>query len=132
MWPSESDKPQKLAFAAQWLRMPENPFKAALQITGQLNAGMALKIAAEWINDPIVLAERDRLLAEKGESHFLPDKFETARKALTVFETAPFTDDRLKALKLYVDIMGFIPKDESGNNNGKMPVMVLSETDRKL
>lgn len=105
----------KLMFAAQTLKRPGDEFAIALKLFPEGQTGPALKAAHEWPNDSLVLAEKERLLAETetGELGFLPTKAEAARKAWDLIDIAPFYEDRLKALKLYADICGYIAKPEA-------------------
>jgi hypothetical protein len=103
----------KKRFAAMLLKEPGEPFKAAL--AAGLDTGQALRASVEWINDSIVLEEQTRLIEEQenGELDFLPTKAEAARLAWNIANSATFVEDKLKALKLYADMRGFIPKVEA-------------------
>lgn len=129
-WQSDDTNSKKRLFAYHWLRTPNDPFRAGIVVFGQTNAGQALMACSDWINDPIVLDERDRLIAEKGELAFMPSRYETARNAMSIFETSRDPENKLKALKLYADIMGHIPKD-TNSMTGQFTV-VLSKTDAKI
>lgn len=128
-WQSDINSKKRL-FAYHWLRTPNDAFKAGIVVFGQSNAGMALMACSDWVNDPIVLDERDRLIKEKGPLAFMPDRYETARMSLAVFEQSRDPENKLKALKLYADIMGHIPKD-TNSMTGQFNV-VLSATDAKI
>lgn len=129
-WQSDDINSKKRLFAYHWLRMPNDPFRAGIVVFGQTNAGQALLACDSWVNDPIVLDERQRLLKEKGPLAFMPDRYETARNAMSIFESSRDPENKLKALKLYADIMGHIPKD-SNSMTGQFTV-VLSPTDAKI
>lgn len=125
-------KAAKLMFAAQTLKRPGDEFAIALKLFPDGQTGPALKAAHEWPKDAVVLAEQERLLGEKenGELGFLPTKAEAARKAWDLIDIAPFYEDRLKALKLYADICGYIAKPEAvkiDNSVTHNRVMVVKE-----
>ena len=120
----------KRRFAAELLKDPREPFKIALAIG--LDTGAALRASAEWPRDPVVLAEQEKLLSEKenGELDFLPTKADAARLAWEMANSGVFFEDRLKALKLYSDIRGYIAKPEAvkiDNSVTHNRVMVVKE-----
>lgn len=122
----------KDAFAAAWLRNGDDIFKAALEVFGFAQAGKALEYADKWALDPYILEKKKSLLADDGEDAYLPTKGQIARKILDAHDKAPMTDDKIKALRLYSELMGFITKD---GVNGKLvaPVtLTISPTDAKL
>jgi hypothetical protein len=107
----------KLKFAAAMLRFPNDPFKAGLEVFGT-DTGRALYVASHWINDPLVCAEKQRILDDDGEMFGLPSKAEVARKVwdLATAERPMEDKDRLEMLKFYSSLRGFIekPKDAAG------------------
>jgi hypothetical protein len=101
----------KEQFAELSLREPD-AFKVALVIYPN-DTGRALRVANEWPNDPQVKTFRQSFVdaEEDGETAFLPSKADAARLAWNIARDADkFTEDRLKALKLYSEIRGFIEK----------------------
>lgn len=98
----------KLAFARAWLLEPADPFKAACGIFGT-DTAKALRAATFWINDPLVLDEKDRLLDEEGEDAFLPSKTD-ALQAIWELSKVGEHKDRILALKLYAEVRGYMPK----------------------
>lgn len=135
MWQSEKnakEQGEKDAFALAWLREPD-PFKAAVKVFGPSNVGRAMQASAEWISDEYVLKRKAELFEEKGPRAFMPDEFEAARKAWEISESARFNDDKLKALRLYSEIMGYIPKvDNSGKVGSGIVAVPVTELDAKL
>lgn len=119
----ETEDERKTAFAIQLLKNPDNPFKAALAI--EANTGEALKMAHFWVNDEFVLEEKARILGECGAKSFLPTKDEYAKAVYSLAETASFVDDKLKAFRLYGDIMGFIEKPGVSINNNVVSNRVM-------
>lgn len=121
----------KQRFAAALLKQPGEPFKAALSIG--LDTGKALRASSEWVNDEIVLKEQERLLEENenGALDFLPTKADAARLAWDMANNdAAFIEDKLKALKLYADIRGFIEKPAAVNVDQRVTnnrVMLVKE-----
>lgn len=108
----------KTQFAELSLREPD-PFKVALVVFPN-DTGRALRVANEWPNDPEVKTLRQAFVdsEEDGETAFLPTKAEAARLAWNIArDTERMTEDRLKALKLYADIRGFIEKPQVAVNN---------------
>lgn len=101
-------------FAANLLRYPDDPFKAAFATTPE--TGIALQIARDWPRDPVVQAEQDRLLTTGDAKSFLPTKEAQAKDIYALATSVAVADeDRLKAHRLYAEIMGFIEKPISGS-----------------
>lgn len=116
-----TEQEEKAAFAALLLKMPNDPFKAALELVSDTTR--ALRIAMEWPKDPIVKAETERLTEGEGALSFLPGKGELLRDiwdrmqgqvgaAGTIIKPTP--DDYAKLAKLYAEVRGFIEKPQSG------------------
>lgn len=118
----------KLEFAASLLRHPDDPDKAAFAITD--DTGLALQIAKSWVRDPVVLGEQERLLLSGGARTFLPTKEVQARRVYDeALNTKNTTDDRLKAHRLYAELMAFIEKPTATNVNilNQQNVMVVKD-----
>lgn len=119
---------QKRAFAEQLLRNDGDAFKAAFAVFGDpAQTGIALQIARTWVNDAFVVAEQARLLATSEAKTFLPSKEQQARDIYTLAmneKNAP--EERLKAHRLYAEIMGHIEKERAAGltlvNQGVMLV----------
>lgn len=131
MWPSEIE--EKKAFAIAWLKQSD-PFKAAVDVFGPTNAGKCLKVADEWPRDPFVLQCQKDLIEEQGEEAFLPTKAAAARKVLDIADGFAHADYKLKALRLYAEIMGYIVKPEAGDGpkNGGVVAVPMTPTETKL
>lgn len=108
----------KTAFAAELIRYPGDPFKAALAVFGT-DTGKALRAAHEWFKDSFVIKEIERLKAEGFETY---DKEELRNKLianlLQIVENERSTpDDRIKAAKVIGEIRGLIEKPQVSINN---------------
>lgn len=106
----------KAAFAAALLKHPqdlEGRFAAALAVTA--DTGKALLMANKWINDPVVVAEQQRLVssANEGELDFIGTKAEFAREVLEAARNSWDGDTKHKFYKLYAETRGFISKGET-------------------
>jgi hypothetical protein len=104
----------KLAFARALLYSPNAAFNVASALLPD-DAGKALKMAHFWPRDPVVIEEQKRILAEEGEEHFLPTRFQLARKVWDTAENAVYDDDKAKLLKLFAEVLGFIEKPNAGS-----------------
>lgn len=99
------------------------PFKAACEVFGE-DTNTAVWVSQHWWNDPIVVAAKDKYLEAAQVSQTLLDKEQLARKFLVMAEEKNANNtfylldgkDRLKALELYAQIMGY--KD----SKSEMPV----------
>lgn len=121
----EGTEEEKLKFARALAQHGE-PFRAARSVfTGYLQGGLCGHIADVWPVDPIVTAELARLNAAKGEFSDLPDRSETA-KLIMELARDPHTERelRLRAIKLYCDVRGFVEKAPTAvvNNNNTQQV----------
>lgn len=119
----------KRDFAANLLRYPDDSFKAAFATTPE--PGMALQMGRDWPNDAFVKAEMNRLLSSgDGAKSFLPTKELQARDIYAIANNARTADeDRLKAHRLYAEIMGFIEKPTQGNTTNilNQGVMIVKD-----
>jgi hypothetical protein len=123
---------KKEQFAELSLRETD-AFKIGLAIYPN-DTGRALRVATEWPNDPQVKALRQSFVdaEEDGETAFLPTKADACRLAWNIARDADkFTEDRLKALKLYGEMRGFIEKPAAvtvnNTQNVAMRVLVVKD-----
>lgn len=118
----------------------QSAFPAACEIFGD-DTNTALWVSQNWINDPVVLAARDKYLEAADTSQALLDKSQLGRKLLAMAEEKNQSNtfyildgkDRLKALELYAKIMGY-EKEQSVNNNNfihNTMVVKLVEPEKK-
>lgn len=129
MWASEKtqEHKDKEAFALELLKQTE-PFKAAIAVFGQGEVGKCLKLSMEWPADPYVMAHKKYLLDTQGAESFLPTKADIAKKILTIHDEARSSEDKIKALKLYADVLGFIVKPETDGKNKTGGVIAVAMT----
>lgn len=126
---------QKKAFAIALLSDPKDPFKCAQQIFGP-DVGMALRVYGSWPLDPDVIQYQELYLEEFGDDAALPTKTKLARDVYDIAEEAFDPETRLKALKLYGDVRGFIEKPGMGavtniQQNTKVIIMTDHGTDKE-
>lgn len=107
----------KKRFAVELLRQPDKPFKVAMAIFGD-DTGRALYVSTKWPSDPEVKAFQIAAVEDVGDMAFLPTKADLAREAwnIATSDKVP-VDDRLKAMRLYGDVRGFIEKGNAIINN---------------
>lgn len=113
------------------------PFEAACNIFGD-DTNTAVWVSQNWLNDPIVVASKDKYLEAADTSQTLLDKSQLGRKLLTMAEEKNASNtfylldgkDRLKALELYSKIMGYSndKPDPSINNfvHNQMTIKLVS------
>lgn len=110
---------RKKQFAHALLECDNLPGKAALIVFPESEfTGIALQLAQEWIRDPYVESETQRLLRETSGDGFLPSK---SRQSLDLYALAndPKVDPdvRIKAHRLYAEMQGSIEKPIAGQTN---------------
>lgn len=115
-WPEiavpDADEKKRL-FGVELAKHPA--FKAACEIFPE-DTNTALYISHNWVNDPIVIASKDKYLEAADKSQSLLDKEQFARMLLNMAneknasKTIHILDgkDRLKALELYAKVTGLI------------------------
>lgn len=89
-------------------------FKAACEVFKE-DTNTALWVSTNWINDPIVIAAKDKYLEAADTSQTLLDKEQFARMLLNMANEKNASNtihvldgkDRLKALELYAQVMGY-------------------------
>lgn len=113
-WARYADEDLKRQFAKLCRERPDNQagrFEAAsLVFPKDVDTFLVLKAADEWPFDPIVIAEHAELgKAEAADE--LPSREQQARDVYRLAQDKEKTvDDRLKAHKLYADLMGYVQK----------------------
>lgn len=83
-----------------------DPFKAAC-IVFPGDPQRAIWAKDTWATDPVVIEEKERLIAEHGEEFFLPNEIEFARNLWQRAQNAVHDEDYAKLMKLYADTRGF-------------------------
>jgi hypothetical protein len=125
------ERDSKIKFAEEWLkRGDDHAYDAALAVTNG-NVGMALQIASNWRNDPVVAEAKIALIEEKGVRYFLPTKEQQASDIYKMATDGKLDDEiRLKAHRLYAEIMGNIEKpsiNQGGMQVVNQGVMIVKE-----
>lgn len=121
LYPEDIEPALKKLFAAAWLRMPENPFAAAREIDPE-NPGKQYYISQNWINDPIVIAEKEKLVAHYGPVARVPSKEDLA---LEVYKRECKDDaQRLQYLKFFAQLMGYTDDPENAGRSININNMV--------
>jgi hypothetical protein len=108
------------------LAKSNNPFEAACKLVDEAETSKALWISFHWLNDPIVVASRDVYLKTLAETVKPLDREQLAAKVLALSEEKIIKNgvhvptieakDRIAALKLYSDILGYTGKVEIDNS----------------
>lgn len=127
-WKNDDDL--KKLFAIELAKQPEKPFDAALKIFDK-EANKALWASVEWIKDPLVLNVKNNFIENLDDDVKLLNKEQLSLKLLFFAqETVLYNGnaiysaeakDRLAALKLYAEISGFMPKNNTEINNNFSP-----------
>lgn len=138
-----SDEGLKKAFGIE-LAKTTNPLDAA----NKVDAEKALWISFNWLNDPIVIASRDIYLKTLELSSPALDREQLAAKVLALADekilspklgcVVPTIEakDRIAALKLYSEILGYTGKveiDQSTKtfNHNEMTIKLVKADERK-
>ena len=109
------------------LAKSNNPFEAACKLfPDEAETSKALWVSFHWLNDPIVVASRDVYLKTIAETAKPLDREQLAAKVLALSEEKILLNgvmrptieakDRIAALKLYSDILGYTGKVEINNS----------------
>lgn len=108
----------KKHFAAELLRQPKEPYKAAVAVFGasKEEVGKCSYVAMHWPGDREVIAFTHDLLKDGGVANFLPTKEEVARRVWEWTENAISMDDKIKAAKLLCEIQDYIAKPGTNVN----------------
>lgn len=100
---------KKKEFAKWLIKYPDDAFKAAAFIyPDPKELGNRLIVAHDWPRDPDVIIEISRLINSGETATLLPTKEEVAYDAYLISKTAFEADDKIKAIKLYAELMGFV------------------------
>lgn len=129
--PQKDDETElKRRFAVELLKQPNEPFQAAVAVFGD-DTGRALQASHRWPQDAVVIAAMQQAIEELGDMHFLPTKAQLAREAYNIgTDPKVHVDDRLKAMRLYADIRGYIDKQGANvvvNNLTQNKVMLVRD-----
>lgn len=121
----QTDEALKKRYGVE-LAKANNPFEAACKLFNEDDTQKALWISFHWIADPIVIASRDIYLKTVAENAKPLDREQLAAKVLALSEEKILKNgvyiptieakDRIAALKLYSDILGYTGKVEIDNS----------------
>lgn len=105
----EKELEQKKAFAMALIRFNGDASKAGFCI--EQDTGKALQIGFTWSHDEFVKAEMERVFGSAEAKKFLPTKEQQAKDVYSMaVDIKLSTDDRIKAHRLYAEIMQHIEK----------------------
>jgi hypothetical protein len=107
------DRDLKIKFAGLLHSRPNTAMDrmaaAKLLFPLQTQTGLALTVATTWPEDPIVIAELDRL-GSSGTDEGLPTKADMARRLVNLADNHSLPiEARLKAINHYTELMGMKP-----------------------
>lgn len=125
------EKELKKQYAMELLRNPTDPYKAALALFPN-SPQKALAIFTNWREDPEIDELKKELVETFGDIGVLPTKAQVALKIYEVATDNPraTVDEKLKAYKLYADVMGYIeriPQAVINNNLTQNKVLVVKD-----
>lgn len=110
-----ADQEMKIRFAEALIANDGNAFEAALSIVG--DTGEALQIAQNWPNDSEVKQAKIDLIEKNGLRPYLPTKDQQAKDIYDMAKDQKLDAEyRLKAHRLYAEIMGNIDKPNPNSN----------------
>lgn len=119
-WARYADPDRKKRYAALARVRPDTEagrFEAAcLTFPDQEDDNLARQAAIEYRFDRVVIEEMARLAAEEPENQ-LPTKAQQARDIYNLAQAATSIDDKIKAHKLYAEIMGHVVKPIEGRGS---------------
>ena len=102
---------------AKALLLKGDSFEAALAaFDGDTKLAMAHH--ASWEFDPEVVSERERLENEGDPMEYLPSKVEYARKVWNLVDECRTEDGKMKMLRLYGEVRGFLEKPGGSSAGG--------------
>lgn len=114
----DEEKALKEQFAAALLRNPNNAFRAAQDVfPGDGNLTKALVVMRDWPGDSFVIECCSNLVKTYGARKFLPTREDFARLILGEVEGCKDGELKLKMLRLFGDVMGYIEKPATTVNN---------------
>ena len=121
----QTDEELKKKYGVE-LAKANNPFEAACKLFDEAETSKALWVSFHWLNDPVVVAARDVYLKTVAETAKPLDREQLAAKVLALSEEKILLNgvmrptieakDRIAALKLYSDILGYTGKVEIDNS----------------
>ena len=143
--PYQTDEKLKKLYGIE-LAKTANPFEAGCKIFGE-DTNKALWISYHWLADAIVQASRDAYAKTLELSQAPLDREQLAAKLLALADENILKDgrkiptieakDRIAALKLYSEVLGYTGKVEIDNSTNKttineMKILLVKAEERKL
>lgn len=120
MFPSlkiDNETEKRSAFAMALAQTPNDAFGAALRVFGD-DTGTALSVYAVWAKDPEIIAEANKQRDLIDPAARMPHREAIALEVLEIGRSEKHkVEDRLKAYKLYGEMMGIIEKPNTTINN---------------
>lgn len=114
LYPIEVAEPLQRLFAAAMLRNPDDPWKAVREVEPDHHAKQYW-ILTHWKEHPVVIAERDRLLALQGPLARVPTKEQFALEVYQAGNDAKSHGDKMSAWKFFAELMDYTQKSGAGN-----------------
>src|SRR6185436_19933896 len=126
----QSDENLKKLYGVE-LAKSTNPFEAAKNTVGENDK--AVWVSFHWLSDPIVNASKDAYLKTLALAQPPLDREQLAAKLLALADEKILTShgalvpiieakDRIAALKLYSEVLGYTGKVEIDNSSGKTTI----------
>lgn len=122
MYEPAEERTLKIAFAAAYLRNPNDAYAAARSV--EPHAGKAAWIAANWTFDPLVMEAQAEFQQKSGAASMLPSHDEFSLKLYREIDTTTDAETKLKYYKLFAESMGFIRKPDENRNGSGMNVFM--------
>lgn len=119
---AEDEQKEKLQFAAFLLDKRDDAYAAALCLH-PTNYGLALRISNYWPVDPVVLAERQRLIQERAlvDPTSVTDYLDREARRIIEGELQYSAKDRIAAMELLAKLRGVINADPIDPNKKQLP-----------
>jgi hypothetical protein len=141
----QTDENLKKQFGIE-LAKAKNPFEAGCKVFGE-DTSKALWASFNWLTDAVVIASRDIYLKTLELSKPPLDREQLAAKLLALADEKILSQsgvmiptieakDRIAALKLYSEVLGYTGKVEIDNstktiNNNKLEIILVKAEDKK-
>jgi hypothetical protein len=113
----------KKAYAKELLKLPGDPFAAALGLAGD-DISLALIMANEWVQDEVVIDELHNIRLARSKDD-LPTKEDLAQNLWSRAHNGRVDiSDYVQLVKLYAQIMDFMPKKEDGKKASSPTIII--------
>ena len=115
---ADDDNDLKKEFAREWLKSPDEPFRAAYRMfPGDFNR--ACVMGAQWQRDPVVLAEMRRIREMEPAASALPTREDIAQEILTLARSDTLKpEQKFQGYRLASELLGFVQKPGQTATNG--------------